>query len=164
MRLFEPDRTYRNKAQLIWTLVWFFCTGVGLYLSPDSHGHGTHQQLGLPPCPSVLLFNRPCPGCGLTTSWTSFIHGNFTAAFSAHPLGIPMYLLLTYVGVGSLWGNLRGKRLLIDTTLANRIFIGVVALFFIFGAIRMTLTPNFAATDKELLWRGVTKTAPASER
>jgi hypothetical protein len=35
--------------------------GVGLYLSPDPAGHGTHQQLGLPPCTIHFLTGRPCP-------------------------------------------------------------------------------------------------------
>ena len=30
---------------------------VGLYLTPDPAGHGTHQQLGLPPC--LGLLSRP---------------------------------------------------------------------------------------------------------
>jgi hypothetical protein len=38
---------------------------VGLYLTPDPAGHGTHQQLGLPPCTIYYLTGRPCPSCGL---------------------------------------------------------------------------------------------------
>jgi len=35
----------------------------------DARGHGTHQQLGLPPCTFYVIFQRPCPACGMTTSW-----------------------------------------------------------------------------------------------
>ena len=153
MQLYEPAKPLVVRAQLLWTAAWAFCTGVGLFLHPDKHGHGTHQQLGLPPCPSVLLFDRPCPGCGLTTSWTSFLHGNFITAFKCHPLGVPMYLGFTFVALGSLYGNFIGQRLMIDSKWANKIFIGFVTVFFIFGAIRMMVTPGYSGTDKEKIWR-----------
>lgn len=126
-----------------------------MFLHADKHGHGTHQQLGLPPCPSVLLFDRPCPGCGLTTSWTSFLHGDLLTAFKVHPLGVPMYLGFTFIALGSLYGNFKGLRLMIDSRLANKIFIGFVAVFFVFGAARMLMTNHYSGTDKEKLWRGM---------
>src|SRR5207302_1856701 len=45
-------------------------------LSPDDRGHGTHEQLGLPPCTFYLTFGRPCPACGMTTSWAWLLRGN----------------------------------------------------------------------------------------
>jgi hypothetical protein len=153
MQLYRPERSTRNKAQLLWTLIWLGCTVVAFGLKADGNGHGTHQQLGLPPCPSVLLFDRPCPGCGLTTSWTALVHGQLLTSLKAHPLGWFMYGTLTFVGLGCLWGNIRGKRMLVDTPTANRILVGFIIVFFIFGLARMALSPNYAATKKELLWR-----------
>src|SRR5438270_12571671 len=89
----EPRK--RLSGQLMFFGVWLAITGFGAYLHPDPSGHGTHTQLGLPPCPSVLLFNRPCPGCGLTTSFTAFIHGDLASAFHAHPLGPLLYVGIT---------------------------------------------------------------------
>ncbi len=40
--------------------------GVARWLEPDAKGYGTHQQLGLPPCSSILLFGSKCPACGMT--------------------------------------------------------------------------------------------------
>jgi hypothetical protein len=160
MQLFEPAKPLVVRAQLLWTAAWTFCTGVGLFLHPDSHGHGTHQQLGLPPCPSVLLFDRPCPGCGLTTSWTSFLHGDIVTAFKCHPLGVPMYLGFTFVALGCLVGNIKGKRMMIDSKLANKIFITFVTIFFLFGATRMALTTGYSGTEKEKLWRAVLEQKP----
>ena len=160
VHLFEPAKPIVVRAQLLWPLLWGFCTAVGLYLSPDKHGHGTHQQLGLPPCPSVLLFDRPCPGCGLTTSWTSTLHGNFITAFKSHPLGIPMYLGFTFVALACLYGNFKGQRLIIDSKLANQIFIGFVAVFFVFGVLRMALVSGYAGTDKEKIWRAALGSKP----
>ena len=153
MQLFEPAKPLVVRAQLLWTAAWAFCTGVGVFLHADKHGHGTHQQLGLPPCPSVLLFDRPCPGCGLTTSWTSFLHGDLITAFKVHPLGVPMYLGFTFLALGSLYGNFIGQRLIMDSKLANKIFISFVVVFFLFGAVRMLTTTHYAGTDKENLWR-----------
>ncbi|HLO98404.1 MAG TPA: DUF2752 domain-containing protein, partial [Fimbriimonas sp.] len=111
----------------------------------------------LPPCPSVLLFSRPCPGCGLTTSWTAALEGQFVQSFKAHPMGLLMYLGFTAVALGSLYGNIIKKRLLVDSKLANNVFVGFVAVFFVFGAIRMAMMPNYASTPVEKMMRGMKK-------
>lgn len=154
IKLFEPDALWKVRTQLVWFFMWAGCTGVGAFLNASKHGHGTHQQLGLPPCPSVLMFDRPCPGCGLTTSWTAMIHGDFVTAFKVHPLGPIMYLGFTFIALGTLYGNITRKRMLIDTDWASKIFIWFVSLFFVFGFARMAFVTNFAATPKEILWRG----------
>lgn len=56
-------------------------------LTPDPAGLGTHQQLGLPPCSMRLIFGIPCPACGMTTSWSFFVRGQFWSSFSASPAG-----------------------------------------------------------------------------
>lgn len=160
MQLYENSKPAFVRAQLIWTAMWAFCTGIGLYLKPDLHGHGTHQQLGLPPCPSVLLFDRPCPGCGLTTSWTNFLHGHIVEAFKCHPLGVPMYLAFTFVALAALYGNIKGVRLMIDAPKANIAFVTFVVIFFVFGGIRMAVMPGFAGTDKEKAYRSFMTQSP----
>ena len=145
---------YPRKAltsQLTWTGAWVAVTLVGAVLSPDKSGQGTHQELGLPPCPSVLFFDRPCPGCGLTTSWTAFIHGHFAEAFRAHPLGPPMYILFTLSALASLYGYLRGAR--IDTTSRgfNRATAIAVTAFLAFGAVRMAITPHFGTPAEHFM-------------
>ncbi len=49
-------------------------------LTPAAEGLGTHQQLGLPPCSSIVLFGVRCPACGMTTSWSHFMHGSLWMA------------------------------------------------------------------------------------
>ena len=84
MALYDgTDNRTKLSGQLSFFFVWLAITLIAIVLRPDPSGHGTHTQLGLPPCPSVLLFNRPCPGCGLTTSFTAVLHGDFVAAFHA---------------------------------------------------------------------------------
>ena len=149
MALFEavPERK-QASGQLSLFLVWLGITAVAAYLHPDASGHGTHTQLGLPPCPSVLLFNRPCPGCGLTTSFTAFVHGDFGFAFHAHPLGPLMYVALTVWAWLGLYGFLKNKRLDGSGPTFNRAMIAFVVVFFAFGIVRMAVSPRFAASPE----------------
>src|SRR5262245_16113224 len=57
-------------------------------LEPDPRGFGTHQRLNLPECTFQLLWNRPCPGCGMTTCFAHLVRGQWQAAARANPAGI----------------------------------------------------------------------------
>lgn len=123
-------------GQAMWFAGWLGLTLVAAWLQPDVHLHGTHTQLGLPPCPSVILFGRPCPGCGMTTSVTAFVHGQFGLAFRAHPFGPPMYVLYTISAFAALWGWLRKTRMDANTKLMNASLVTVLAAFLVFGVVR----------------------------
>jgi hypothetical protein len=69
-----------------------------LALSPDPVGHGTHTQLGLPPCGFLVVTGVPCPGCGLTTSFAHMIRFQIAGAFAANPFGVLLFCA-TVVGV-----------------------------------------------------------------
>ncbi|WP_146598586.1 DUF2752 domain-containing protein [Novipirellula aureliae] len=56
-------------------------------LNPSPLGLGTHQQLGLPPCTSRVLFGVRCPSCGMTTSWSLFMHGKWMESISVNAGG-----------------------------------------------------------------------------
>lgn len=63
---------------------------VAIMLPPVGIGYdmcGMHRTMGL-----------PCPGCGLTRSVTSFIHGDFLWSFGYHPLGFFVALIFLLVG------------------------------------------------------------------
>jgi hypothetical protein len=68
-------------------------------LQPSSAGHGTHMQLGLPPCGFAMMFNKPCFTCGMTTAFAHAAHGQFWAGFKAQPLG----LVLAVMTAGVFW-------------------------------------------------------------
>jgi len=80
-------------------------------LEPDPRGYGTHQRLGLPECSFRTLFSRPCPGCGMTTSFAHFVRGQWLASARANPAGLMMAVMcvafLPWCGVsvwlGRLW-------------------------------------------------------------
>jgi len=69
-------------------------------LLPDARGHGTHQQLGLPPCTFYMIFQRPCPACGMTTSWVWLLRGEIGHALAANAGGT---LLACLSLVGAAW-------------------------------------------------------------
>lgn len=62
-------------------------------LTPAEIGYGTHQQLGLPACTSVALFNATCPACGMTTSWAWATRGQLAQAVHANAGGSLLALI-----------------------------------------------------------------------
>lgn len=61
--------------------------GVALMLSPAERGLGTHEQLNLPRCGWIAMMDFPCVTCGMTTSFSHAVRGEFLASLLAQPLG-----------------------------------------------------------------------------
>jgi hypothetical protein len=57
------------------------------YLKPSPAGFGTHQSLGLPPCSFIIMFGKPCPSCGMTTSFAHFVRGQLPSSLRANAAG-----------------------------------------------------------------------------
>ncbi|MDI9638903.1 DUF2752 domain-containing protein [Kamptonema cortianum] len=136
--LFEPAKNRKAvTGQLIWFLVWLSVTVIGAFvLKANPDGHGTHTQLGLPPCASVVFFDRPCPGCGLTTSWTHVLHGHFVESFRVHALGPIIYLGYTISALLSGFGYWKTLRFRVELTWISRLLIATLVVFITFGMIR----------------------------
>lgn len=66
---------------------------IATQLRPAISGLGTHQQLGLPPCTARMLWGIRCPACGMTTSWTHLVRGQWTASLNANAGGMMLGLL-----------------------------------------------------------------------
>lgn len=146
MALFEPAQNRRQIfSQLSLFTIWVGMTGVAAWMHPDPSGHGTHTQLGLPPCPSVLIFDRPCPGCGLTTSITALIHGDLAAAFHAHVMGPFLYLGITVWALLGFYGWVKSLRLDGGGKIFDRVVGTFLVVFFTFGILRMATSPPFAS-------------------
>jgi Protein of unknown function (DUF2752) len=135
------------SGQLLWFLLWAFVTCCAIYLNPSPEGHGTHTQLGLPPCPSVALLGRPCPGCGLTTSFTAFVHGQIGFAFHAHPFGPILYMLLTVSGLACFYGYVKKYRLDLASKSFNRVTMAFMVVFLGFGLVRFCIDSHYGDTD-----------------
>ncbi len=69
-------------------------------LRPDSRGLGTHEQLGLPPCAWQLVWNVPCPSCGMTTSWSCLMRGDVWGSLRANPGGTWAALMVLTLSAG----------------------------------------------------------------
>jgi hypothetical protein len=67
--------------------------GVAAGLKPEPCGHGTHEQLGLPPCSFSVLFHRPCPSCGMTTAWACLVRAQPGDALRANAGGTLLAIL-----------------------------------------------------------------------
>lgn len=75
---------------------------LSLYLHPDTRGHGTHEQLGLPPCGFLMVTGFPCPSCGMTTSFALTMRGRWISAFLVQPFGFLLALGVLATAVGSI--------------------------------------------------------------
>ena len=71
-------------------------------LTPSESGHGTHQRLGLPPCGWIVSMGLPCPTCGMTTSFSHTVRGEWGEAFMAQPMGLVLCIVTAMVFVGGL--------------------------------------------------------------
>jgi hypothetical protein len=141
---FRPGFTRKRiAAQLIWPSMWLGVTGAGAWLSPSLSGHGTHMQLGLPPCPSVLLWDKPCPGCGLTTSISALLHGEFSLAWSSHPFGVLLYALLTVAAALCAYAWFKTKRVDCSSKTFRTMTGLLVVAYVCFGAVRFAVSPSF---------------------
>ena len=59
-------------------------------LEPDPRGFGTHQRLGLPECTFKEKTGMPCPSCGMTSSFSLFVRGDFLNSIRANWVGTLM--------------------------------------------------------------------------
>lgn len=108
-----------SEGRLSSRIGWFVLAALPLaviitarFLTPDPSGHGTHTQLGLPPCGFLVLTGCPCPGCGLTTAFAHMAHLNPFGAARANPFGIPLFLVSLFTIPVAIRGFVRGESVL----------------------------------------------------
>jgi hypothetical protein len=112
-------------TRLILVLMALGFTGVfacALWIDPyDAEGRArtirTHTQLGLPPCTAEVLLGKPCPACGMTTSFALLSRGDLLNSLRANWVGTliaVLWLALIPWGIasairGRLWGIRNGE-------------------------------------------------------
>ncbi len=139
----EAESRTKILGQLAVFVCWLALTATALMLEPSKSGHGTHTQLGLPPCGSVVLFHRPCPGCGLTTSITSTLHGQLLYAFKANIFGPIFYGVFTGLALVAIVSWFHKKKMDITTKAMNVFLLALLAVYVIFGITRFALVTNY---------------------
>ncbi len=114
-------------------------------LTPSPAGHGTHTQLGLPPCGFLLVTGFPCPGCGLTTSFAHMMRFEVVDAARANPFGVPLFLVSFFTIPVAAMGFVRGWRVLetLDRFHAERVAIMLSACSILVWLVRVSV--RFAA-------------------
>lgn len=72
----------------------------------------THRQLGLPPCNFFLLTGKPCPSCGMTTSFALLFHGDLRASLQANWVGtllaVAAVVACPWAVLSAVWGRFLG--------------------------------------------------------
>lgn len=96
-----------------------------------------HMQLGLPPCNFYVWTGKPCPSCGMTTSFALLAHGDLANSIRANAVGT----LLAVCGVGLIpWcmaSAARGKYLLVRS--AELWLLGAIIGFVVLALVRWAI-------------------------
>lgn len=100
------NRYYENYVVFIGGLAVVL---TAFLLTPDPRGWGTHEHLHLPPCFFLWLTHRPCPTCGLTTSFAYLAKGDIINGARIHPMGPPLFMALLVL-MGSAFHGLVKRR------------------------------------------------------
>lgn len=106
---------------------------VAAWLNPyDADGRprtmATHTQLGMPPCNFVVLTGKPCPACGMTTSFALLVRGDIAASLRANWAGTVIAVLWAGTLVWALAGSLSGRVLFIPPGRGELILTVVVGM------------------------------------
>jgi hypothetical protein len=91
----------------------------------------THRQLGLPPCTFFALTGKPCPSCGMTTSFALLMHGDVVNSVRANVVGTLLalcgLLFIPWAVVSAVKGRTLFVRSLEATvTITVLIFLGLM--------------------------------------
>ena len=73
----------------------------------------THTQLGMPPCNFILMTGKPCPACGMTTSFALLVRGDVVASLRANWAGTIIAVLWAFTMVWAVASGIKGRPLFI---------------------------------------------------
>jgi hypothetical protein len=99
----------------------------------------THTQLGMPPCNFVTLTGKPCPSCGMTTSFALLVRGDVVSSARANWVGSVICVLwaftLVWATASGLWG---GKPLFVPPGRGEMVFTVIVGAVLVLMLARWT--------------------------
>lgn len=99
-------------------LIVCFCILAGAFIIEPADSETSPIRLGRVPLPDVCIFKGitglPCPGCGLTRSIVTAMHGDLDKSFAYHRIGLLTlaYIFLQFVfNLGLLMTPIRQTRI-----------------------------------------------------
>ena len=112
--------------------------GTAVWLDPytdagEARRLSTHTQLGLKPCSVVVLTGKPCPACGMTTSFALTVRADLANAARANWVGLGLCLTVIALvpwAVASAW---RGRYYFVKSFEAASTVGVVILLVAMFG-------------------------------
>lgn len=128
----QIERTHPLRATLgdrigagVIALLCLAVLSIGAWLSPATDGHGTHTQLGLRPCMWAVALDKPCPTCGMTTSFSHAGEGSWVQSAKTQPMGMLIVLMTATVFWGASIQAITGARInsVIQPALTPRTFL-----------------------------------------
>ena len=122
-----------RAVQAFLALVLAAGLAAGFLLVPSRTGTGTHRILGLPECGMLKASGKPCPTCGVTTSFVLAAHGRFRDALVNQPFGLLLFLL-TAVGLATALATLVMGRSWLPHVTPYRVLALVLALMVLAAA------------------------------
>ena len=87
-RLSLRERRWQVVHVVILLTPWIF--GAAMDATPE---RAALLGVEVPPCPSRLVTEHGCPGCGLTRAVVLTVHGELAAGFRVHPAVVPVLAL-----------------------------------------------------------------------
>jgi hypothetical protein len=118
---------------LIFALISASVLVIARLLRPSSRGVGTHEQLGLPPCPFLHLTGIPCPSCGLTTSFAYAARLDLLSSLITQPFGLIAFFLTILAIPFSifLWRRRISWSQLVQPHIVDRLIYVTIALYIV---------------------------------
>ena len=98
---------------------------------------------GVQVCLFRYVTGLPCPGCGLTRSFSSILHLHFVRAYDYHPFGyilLPLFILAAaLLFVPAQWRERWEVAVRAHTVLVRRAYLATIYGFMSFGALRIAV-------------------------
>jgi hypothetical protein len=107
--------------------------GIALWLDPyradgSPRVMETHLQLGMEPCTFVRVTGKPCPACGMTTSFALLVRGDLVSSLRANWVGTLLAgFCLAFIPWG-VWSAARARPLFVRSLEKGLIGVVIVLL------------------------------------
>src|SRR4051812_2415502 len=110
--------------------------GVAVYLDPYNpdgtpRTMATHTKLGIPPCNFVTWAGKPCPSCGMTTSFALLVRGDMVSSLRANWVGTILATFWAGLLVWSVASGVVGRPLLIPKGRGELVITVIVGVFLV---------------------------------